>query len=46
MKDSELTAFTYFNGLQIYYEKRETDPEWAENDDPNRLLFDRIEKMN
>ncbi len=46
MKDSELTAFTYFNGLQIYYEKRETDPEWAENDDPNRLLFDRVEKMN
>ncbi len=38
-KDSELTAFTYFNGLQIYFEKRELDPLWADNDDPNRALF-------
>lgn len=38
-KESELTAFTYFNGLQIYFEKRELDPEWAEQSDPNRDLF-------
>ncbi|SMY32979.1 hypothetical protein [Photobacterium andalusiense] len=38
-KESELTAFTYFNGLQIYFEKRELEPLWAQNDDPNRALF-------
>ncbi|OBU12876.1 hypothetical protein AYY19_08150 [Photobacterium aquimaris] len=38
-KNSELTAFTYFNGLQIYFEKRELEPLWAQNDDPNRALF-------
>ncbi|MGF1760461.1 hypothetical protein L4D76_21530 [Photobacterium sagamiensis] len=43
MQDSELTAFTYFNGLQIYYEKREVDPDWAERSDPNRALFARVE---
>ncbi|WP_428461549.1 hypothetical protein [Photobacterium kagoshimensis] len=41
-KDSEMVAFTYFNGLQIYLEKRETDPLWAEQEDPNRELFARL----
>ncbi|OZS44021.1 hypothetical protein [Photobacterium sanguinicancri] len=41
-QDSEVVAFTYFNGLQIYLEKRETDPQWAEQEDPNRELFERF----
>ncbi|WP_064604605.1 hypothetical protein [Photobacterium sp. J15] len=41
-KDSEIAAFTYFNGVQIYLEKRETEPDWAENEDPNRALFGRL----
>ncbi|KJF80969.1 hypothetical protein [Photobacterium angustum] len=39
-KESELTAFTYFNGLQIYLEQREIDPEWVVNSDPNKQLFE------
>ena len=42
MQDSEVVAFTYFNAVQIYLEKREQDPSWAENDDPNRGLFARL----
>lgn len=42
MQESELVAFTYFNGMQIYLEKRETDNEWAMNDDPNRVLFAKL----
>ncbi|OAN18047.1 hypothetical protein A3K86_03775 [Photobacterium jeanii] len=38
-QDSEMVAFTYFNGLQIYLEHRENDPQWAEYEDPNRDLF-------
>lgn len=38
-EQGELVAFSYFNGLQIYFEKRETDLEWATNEDPNRHLF-------
>ncbi|WP_299018552.1 hypothetical protein [uncultured Photobacterium sp.] len=41
-QDSELTAFTYFSGLQVYLEKREMDLDWAENEDPNRDLFARL----
>lgn len=43
MNDSELVAFTYFNGLQVYLEKRESDWEWAMNEDPNRALFARLD---
>ncbi len=42
MQESELVAFTYFNGIQVYLDKRETDCEWAMNDDPNRALFARL----
>ncbi|MCW8327933.1 hypothetical protein MD588_03855 [Photobacterium sp. SDRW27] len=42
MKDSELVAFTYFNGMQVYLEKREQDTLWAENEDPNRGLFAKL----
>ncbi|WP_318505764.1 hypothetical protein [Photobacterium leiognathi] len=38
-QESELTAFTYFNGLQIYLEQREIDPEWVTQSDPNNHLF-------
>ena len=41
-QESELVAFTYFNGIQVYLDKRETDCEWAMNEDPNRALFGRI----
>ncbi|MGF1724972.1 hypothetical protein [Photobacterium nomapromontoriensis] len=37
--DSELTAFTYFNAVQIYLEHRELETQWAEEQDPNRALF-------
>ena len=42
MKESEMVAFTYFNGIQIYLEQREHDLLWAENEDPNRALFARL----
>ncbi|UTV29071.1 hypothetical protein [Photobacterium atrarenae] len=42
MPESELVAFTYFNGLQVYFEKRENEPEWAASQDPNRALFARL----
>lgn len=42
MQESELVAFTYFNGLQVYFEKREHEPEWAASQDPNRALFARL----
>ncbi|UXI02652.1 hypothetical protein [Photobacterium sp. TY1-4] len=42
MPESELVAFTYFNGLQVYFEKRESDPHWAARQDPNRDLFAKI----
>lgn len=38
-QESELTAFTYFNALQVYLEQRENDHEWAETSDPNKHLF-------
>ncbi len=41
-QDSELTAFTYFNAIQIYLEQREIDLDWAENHDPNHHLFKHI----
>ncbi|MGR5280561.1 hypothetical protein [Photobacterium damselae] len=44
-QDSELTAFTYFNALQIYFEKREEDPLWAQQDDPNREVFLQIQGL-
>ena len=40
--DSELTAFTYFTAMQIYLEQRELEPQWAEQQDPNRALFEQI----
>ncbi|MDO6705376.1 FYVE zinc finger domain-containing protein [Photobacterium sp. 1_MG-2023] len=41
-QDSELTAFHYFTGLQVYLEKRAEDPHWAEQDDPNRQWFQKL----
>ena len=37
--ESEIAIFTQFNGLQIYLEERENNPQWANNDDPNRRWF-------
>ena len=37
--ESERAAFTYFNGLQVYLEKREQDTFWASMEDPNKTLF-------
>lgn len=41
--DSEFTAFTYFNAVQIYLEHRELEPLWAEEQDPNRELFNQLQ---
>ncbi|MGF1687851.1 hypothetical protein L4C36_14360 [Photobacterium japonica] len=41
-QDSELTAFTYFNAMQIYLEQREIDMQWAREQDPNRAWFDQL----
>lgn len=41
-QEPEIVAFTYFNGIQIYLEKREQEPDWAQNEDPNRALFARL----
>lgn len=43
-QDSELTAFTYFTAMQIYLEQREIDPLWADEQDPNRALFERLQQ--
>ncbi|KKC98592.1 hypothetical protein [Photobacterium halotolerans] len=45
-QDSELTAFHYFTGLQVYLEKREEDTHWALTQDPNRQWFAKLLKRS
>ncbi|MGF1681616.1 hypothetical protein [Photobacterium minamisatsumaniensis] len=45
-KESELTAFTYFNAMQIYLEQREDDHEWAVHEDPNNGLFEQMKRAD
>ncbi|GHA42148.1 hypothetical protein ACFFLZ_14175 [Photobacterium aphoticum] len=41
-QDSEFTAFTYFNAMQIYLEQRELDMQWAKEHDPNQAWFAKL----